>query len=79
VHHLIPKQHTRRKNLDPGPTIDICPACHRQIHAMFSNQQLAQELNSLEKLRQHPDMTRFLTWVKKQTVNQRVKVKRRQT
>lgn len=76
LHHLIPKQHTKRKNLAPGPTIDICSACHRQIHSMFDNRQLAHDLNSIEKLRQHPKMERFIRWVRKQDADKRVRVHR---
>lgn len=78
VHHLIPRQQTKRKKADPGPTLSICPACHRQIHTLFSNQQLAKDLYSSEKLRQHPDMERFLAWVRKQDPGKRVKVSRKQ-
>lgn len=75
VHHLIPRQHTKRKKLDPGETIDICAACHRQIHSLFDNRLLAAELNTPERLKQHPDMVRFLNWVRKQDANKRVKVR----
>lgn len=74
VHHLVPRQHTKRKKLAPGATIDICSACHRQIHSLFDNRLLAKELNTLEKLKQQPDMIRFLNWIKKQDANKRVKV-----
>ncbi|WP_224093870.1 HNH endonuclease [Nostoc sp. MS1] len=50
VHHLVPRQNTKRKKQDPGETINICSACHRQIHTLFDNKVLAQELNTLEKL-----------------------------
>ncbi len=50
VHHLIPKQKTKRKKIDPGPTINICSSCHKQIHSLFDNTRLAIELNSLERL-----------------------------
>lgn len=79
VHHLIPKQKTKRKNLDPGPTVNICSGCHRQIHTLFENSYLAQELNSLEKLRNEPKLQKFLIWVKKQDPNKRVKVNRKKT
>lgn len=77
VHHLIPRQYTRRKGIAIGPTIEICPGCHRQIHVLFSNQQLALELNSLDKLSQNPDMLKFLAWARKQQSNRRISVKRR--
>ena len=75
-HHLVPRQFTKRKKLDPGETIEICPACHRQIHTLFSNRQLAQELNTLDRLQQHPEMQNFLVWVRKQDPERRVRVRR---
>lgn len=77
LHHLVPRQKTRRKNQDPSPTIAICSACHRQIHTLFDNTRLANELNSLEKLRQDPQLQRFLLWLRKQDPNKRVKIDRK--
>ncbi len=70
VHHLIPKQ----KKGTHGPTIDICSACHRQVHTLFDNTRLAQELNTLEKLKAEPQMAKFLSWVRKQKPEKRIKV-----
>ncbi|WP_460204919.1 HNH endonuclease [Scytonema sp. NUACC21] len=75
VHHLIPRQ----KKGHHGPKINICSACHRQIHTLFDNTRLAQELNSLEKLKQEPQMQKFLAWVRKQDPIKRVKVHRRKS
>ena len=52
-HHLIPRQQTKRKkktknkynHTDLGPTIDICPPCHSQIHTLFTTKELAAELS----------------------------------
>lgn len=77
VHHLIPRQKTKRKKVEPGPTVNICSGCHRQIHTLFDNTQLARDLNTLESLKQHPDMNRFLNWVRKQTPSKKVKVDRK--
>lgn len=77
-HHLIPRQKTKRKNLEPSPTIQICAACHRQIHTLFDHTQLERDLNTLEKLKSDPQMQKFLNWVSKQDPNKRVKVDRKQ-
>jgi hypothetical protein len=58
------------------PTVRVCRACHRQLHALFSNKELASELDSLEKLKAHPAMQKFLNWVKKQDPNKKIKVRR---
>jgi 3-methyladenine DNA glycosylase AlkC len=79
VHHLIPRQKVKQKKADPGPTANICSACHRQIHNLFDNKRLAQELNSLEALKTEPQMEKFLSWVKKQKPDKRVQVHRKRT
>lgn len=73
VHHLIPRQ----KKGHHGPKINICSACHRQIHTLFDNTRLAQELNSKEKLINEAQMQKFIKWVKKQDPNKKVKVNRK--
>ncbi len=75
VHYLIPRQKTKRKKLDPGPTINICSGCHKQIHNLFDNTRLTVELNSVEKLKTEPQMQKFLSWMRKQHSNKRIKVR----
>jgi hypothetical protein len=60
---------------NPGPTIDICSACHRQIHSLFDNKHLAQELNSLDKLKNEPQLQKFLLWVQKQKPDKKIQVR----
>ena len=79
AHHLIPKQNTKRKKEDFSPTINICSPCHRQIHILFDNKHLAQELNTLEKLKNDEKMQKFLAWVKKQKTDKRIQVQRKKS
>lgn len=78
VHHLFPKSQGKRagRKIHELPTMRTCRACHRQLHALFSNKQLASELDSLDKLKAHPAMEKFLSWVKKQDPNKKIKVRR---
>lgn len=78
VHHLFPKSQGRRagRKIYELPTVHVCRACHRQLHALFSNKELARELDSLEKLKAHPAIDKFLNWVKKQDPNKKIKVRR---
>lgn len=73
-HHLVPRSRLRKG--DPVPTVDICSACHRQIHALFSNLELSDEYNTVERLRDHPRMSAFLRWVRKVDPNKRVPVRK---
>lgn len=61
-HHLTPKQ-KGGKHLDKVP---LCKPCHKQIHATFTNTQLARELAGLELLRAAPEMQAFLKWIRRQ-------------
>ncbi|MFW6359613.1 MAG: HNH endonuclease [Chroococcales cyanobacterium] len=77
VHHLVPRQNTKRKKEDPGETVNICSPCHRQIHVLFNNKELAKSFNTISKLRNEPRMEKFLAWVKKQDPHKRVQVHRK--
>ena len=76
VHHLIPRQQVKRKKLDESPTANLCAACHRQIHALFSNQSLATEFNTINLLQEHPQMQTFLTWIRKQDPNRKIRTRK---
>ena len=62
VHHLIPRARGGRH----GPTVRLCPTCHRQAHALFSETTLAEELYSVELLRANPRIAAFLKWMRRQ-------------
>jgi 5-methylcytosine-specific restriction enzyme A len=62
VHHLTPKE----MGGTFMPTAYLCIPCHKQIHALFTNEDLASSLNSIELLREHPDIHKFLKWIKRQ-------------
>ena len=62
VHHLVP----RSRGGKFGPKATLCLTCHRTLHALFSEATLAKELESLDRIRTHPEMDSYLKWVKKQ-------------
>ena len=61
VHHLVPRSRGGRF----GPKARLCPTCHHQLHALFSEATLARELNSIEQIRANSEMASYLTWVRK--------------
>ena len=71
LHHLIPQQVSRHKNkylkTDEGNFLWICEECHSQIHALFSNQELKDRLNTKELLLADPKFHKYVEWKKKQT------------
>ncbi len=60
-HHLIPKLKGGRGS----PTILVHHQCHKEIHSYISEADLAKKYNSIELLKAHPDLNRFLTWIAK--------------
>lgn len=73
-HHLIPR--SKGKKGERLPTIWICSACHRQIHALFTNDELAAQFNTPERLRDEPRMEKFLAWIRKQDPNKHIAVRK---
>jgi hypothetical protein len=59
VHHLTPKLKGGRN----GPTVLLHEICHRTIHATFSETELAKEYMTVERLRAHPTIEKFIAWV----------------
>ncbi|MBU3551597.1 HNH endonuclease [Polynucleobacter sp. MWH-Berg-3C6] len=63
AHHLVPKS-------KGGKTTEyLHRICHKQIHALFTESELAQQLNTAEILKSHPEMNKFITWVKSKPDN----------
>lgn len=59
AHHLVPK--SRGGVL----TAWMHRICHRQVHALFSETELAREYHCVDALRAHPDVARFVSWVRR--------------
>ena len=57
AHHLIPKSKGGRA------TEYLHKICHRQIHALFTDTQLAAKFNTAEAILQDPAMQKFIRWV----------------
>ena len=69
AHHLIPKTFKGKE------TITIHVICHTKIHSVFSERELFQYYHTPERIRNHPEMEKFIKWVRKQPPNFRVRHK----
>ena len=58
AHHLVPKSKGGRD------TLYLHRMCHRQVHALLSETELARTYNTAEALLAHPEVARFVAWVK---------------
>ena len=58
-HHLVPR-------LKGGTgTVPLHPICHKKIHSLFTESELATRFNTIAALADHPDMAAFIKWVQK--------------
>ena len=57
AHHLIPK------SKGGVVTVLLHRACHKQIHALFTETELARQYPSIEALQAHPEIAKFISWV----------------
>jgi hypothetical protein len=72
-HHVIPRTEHKRKKKREGLTqeflntvIWICAPCHKNIHAVLTERELADHYHTIEKLRRFPAIQKFTNWVRKQ-------------
>jgi len=58
AHHLIPKSRGGHQ------TVLLHRICHRQIHALLTEAELERTYCSVETLKQHEGLARFIGWVR---------------
>lgn len=57
-------------------TVDLCRPCHGHIHATLSEKDLADSYNTIEALKSHPEIHKFIDWVRTRPANLRVRSSR---
>lgn len=70
-HHLIPRtRHSNKRNkrdFDRDAVrrvVPFCRPCHKTVHAVLTEKELEREYNTVERLREHPEMASFIAWVR---------------
>jgi len=58
-HHIVPKSRGGRE------LIAICKDCHKQLHAMFDNKALEEELNTEESILLNEKFVNYLKWIRR--------------
>ncbi|MGD1955228.1 MAG: HNH endonuclease [Sphingomonadales bacterium] len=59
LHHLVPKSKGGRI------TVALHPICHRKLHTVFTNTELAGFKGDLEPVKAHRDVAKFIKWLAK--------------
>lgn len=58
-HHLVPK------SKGGNETVKLHRICHSKIHSVFNHTELKRNYDSIEKIKEHPEIKKFVTWVSK--------------
>lgn len=58
-HHLVPK------SLGGKEMVLIHRICHQKIHSLFTERELKNTYNTIEKLLSHEEIQKFIKWVSK--------------
>lgn len=74
-HHLIPRKTHRKPRIRRRFHRDelhsrglwVCRLCHSQLHRFYTEEHLAETLNTRDRLLEEPEMVRFLAWARRQS------------
>lgn len=71
THAKVKKMHRKDSDFDPQVLLTgimICRPCHSQIHRIFDNMEMAEHYNSVEAIRSHAAVQKWVGWASKQAV-----------
>ena len=71
-HHLVPKEVGGGKL----PVALLWQDCHKQIHALYTNKELAMRLNTIAALEKDERVARYLRYIKNQPPNKNITIKK---
>jgi hypothetical protein len=62
----VDRHHWRPKSRGGTAAAYLHRTCHRKLHSLFTDKELAADLANLEEVRRHPGMKKFISWVRRQ-------------
>jgi hypothetical protein len=72
------RHHLKTRKVDPRLIEVICEDCHRYIHKLFTNKELADAespLNTVEGLLEHPEYARAVAFVRTQDPARKLRIR----
>jgi 5-methylcytosine-specific restriction protein A len=61
---VVQEHHLRPEERAESPTVMLCRPCHDQIHAVFTNEELREEYDTIEALREADRLSEYLEWIR---------------
>ena len=61
---VVQEHHLRPEERATSPTVMLCRPCHKQIHALFTNEELREGYDTAEKLREADELQEYLAWIR---------------
>lgn len=68
-HHLLPREEGGKEE----HISYICEDCHKHIHALYTNRELAVRLNTIEVLQADDKISKYLKFIRKQPASKKVR------
>lgn len=81
-HHVFPKDEHDRLNKEGytkkelSTVVVVCSMCHKTIHRLFSNKELADSYYTVDLLLENPTFFRYQNWASKTQKNKKVHYKK---
>eukprot|EP00039_Didymoeca_costata_P026820 m.16744 g.16744 ORF g.16744 m.16744 type:complete len:257 (+) comp5779_c0_seq1:161-931(+) len=81
-HHMIPRSEHKRFQKrgftlaflrGPENITECCRQCHSMVHRLANNSQLAEKYDTVDKIRAHPKMKAWATYISSHSVNRRAR------
>lgn len=61
---VVQEHHLRPEERATSPTVMLCRPCHKQIRAVFTNEELRADYDTIESLRRAAQLEEYLSWIR---------------
>ena len=61
---VVQEHHLRPERRAESPTVMLCRPCHDQIHAVFTNEELREEFDTVDALQSADRLRGYLDWIR---------------
>ncbi|WP_254763684.1 hypothetical protein [Natrinema marinum] len=61
---VVQEHHLRPEERATSPTVMLCRPCHKQIHAVFTNEELRDTYETIDALRSAERLADYIDWIR---------------